>query len=126
MWGRVVEGSMFLIFFAYNQAGALVIVMEAPSFTQLENKEQKGIAELQNWLTDGGAKFDSLAVVNFKGYRGVASLRAIQKKERIVFIPKSHLITLEMARESPICKAILDQKIELLSPKHTLLAIFLL
>ena len=81
---------------------------------------------MKNWLSDAGAKFDSLAVVNFKGYRGVASVRAIQKKERIVFIPKSHLITLKMARESPICKTILDKRIELLSPKHSLLAVFLL
>jgi protein-histidine N-methyltransferase len=85
------------------------------------------MTELQNWLVAGGAKLSSLEVVNFgAGYRGVVSMKPIQKRERLVFIPKTHLITLEKAKESPICSELLARKVELLSPKHTILAIFLL
>lgn len=43
-----------------------------------------------------------------------------------MYIPKSHLITLEMAKEDPICQHLIDHQVELMSPKHTYLAIFLL
>jgi hypothetical protein len=35
-------------------------------------------------------------------------------------------MTLEMAKQSPICAELIAKKVELLSPKHTILAIFLL
>ena len=44
----------------------------------------------------------------------------------IIFIPKSHLITLEMARETPVSKKIIKHKLDLLSPKHSFLSTFLL
>jgi hypothetical protein len=52
-------------------------MMEGQTFTPLSQPEKEGMNDLQSWLTTGGAKFDSLSVVNFKGYRGVASMRAI-------------------------------------------------
>ena len=44
----------------------------------------------------------------------------------ILFVPKTHLITLEMAKCTPISKKIIEHKLELLSPKHSFLSTFLL
>ena len=49
-----------------------------------------------------------------------------QKDETVVFIPKERLITLEMAKDDPICVELISKKVELISPKHTYLSIFLL
>lgn len=43
-----------------------------------------------------------------------------------MFIPKSELITLELAKENPISKQVIKKEIELLSPKHSFISIFLL
>jgi histone-lysine N-methyltransferase SETD3 len=41
-------------------------------------------------------------------------------------VPLTHLITLEMAKQTPISKKILKAGLELLSPKHSFLSTFLL
>ena len=41
-------------------------------------------------------------------------------------MPKSHLITLEMAKQTGVSKKILEHKVDLLSPKHSFLSTFLL
>jgi len=41
-------------------------------------------------------------------------------------VPKSHLITLEMAKDTSISKLIIKNKLDLLSPKHSFLSTFLL
>ena len=43
-----------------------------------------------------------------------------------MFIPLSHLITLEMAKETVVAKKMLAAKLDLLSPKHSFLSTFLL
>lgn len=41
-------------------------------------------------------------------------------------MPLSHLITLEMAKETEVGKKITNHKLDLLSPKHSYLSTFLL
>lgn len=41
-------------------------------------------------------------------------------------IPKSHIITLEMAKQTAIAEKILSAKLDLVSPKHSFLSVFLL
>jgi hypothetical protein len=49
-----------------------------------------------------------------------------QKNEAIITIPKSELITLEMAKANPFCKTLISTNVKLQSPKHTYLSILLL
>ncbi|KAL4487539.1 hypothetical protein ABPG72_007059 [Tetrahymena utriculariae] len=80
-----------------------------------------------NWLLDGKSEFDNLKLQWYcKNYRGVHARRKVYNKETILFIPKSHLITLEMAKETPVAKKIIAAKLNLLSPKHSFLSTFLL
>jgi histone-lysine N-methyltransferase SETD3 len=43
-----------------------------------------------------------------------------------MFIPRSHMITLELAKSIEISQKLIKNKVELLSPKHSFLSIFLL
>ena len=84
-------------------------------------------SEMVQWLKKGGGVFDKLMVAEFsQNYRGIMAKRNINKKERILYIPRGRLITLEMARELRVSRTILEGNIELMSPKHTFLALFLL
>ena len=49
-----------------------------------------------------------------------------QSKDQLVFIPLSHLITLEMAKSVGVGKKLVDAGVDLLSPKHSFLSTFLL
>jgi histone-lysine N-methyltransferase SETD3 len=53
-------------------------------------------------------------------------MRKVKAREVVLFIPKSHLITLEMAKETSVSKKILQNKLDLLSPKHSFLSTYLL
>ena len=44
----------------------------------------------------------------------------------IVFVPRSEIMTLEMAKQNRFSKKILAKEAKLLSPKHTFMAILLL
>ena len=44
----------------------------------------------------------------------------------ILFVPLSHLITLEMAKQTEVSKKIIKHNLDLLSPKHSFLSTFLL
>lgn len=61
-----------------------------------------------------------------ENYRGIMAKKTISKRDKILYIPLSRMITLEMGKELPISKKILAKNIELLSPKHTFLALYLL
>jgi len=43
-----------------------------------------------------------------------------------MFIPKSHIITLEMAKETSVAKKMINAKLDLHSPKHSFLSTFML
>jgi hypothetical protein len=60
------------------------------------------------------------------GYRCVHASENIPKNEIVMFIPHKQLITVETAKKSKVVKEIEHILPLLKSPKHTLLALFLL
>jgi hypothetical protein len=79
------------------------------------------------WLQQGKALFPKLKIEFYaKDYRGVHTTRKVTTKEIILYVPKTHLITLEMAKETYVSRKIIQSKLELLSPKHSHLSTFLL
>jgi len=82
---------------------------------------------LLTWLQEGGTSFPKLKIKHYSSnYRGVHATRKIKSKEQIVFIPLSHLITLEMAKSIGVGKKLVDSGLDLLSPKHSFLSTYLL
>ncbi|CAD8065890.1 unnamed protein product [Paramecium primaurelia] len=91
---------------------------------QDELARQNGFLE---WLKNGQAHFPKIQIECYsEDYRGINAKKAISSKEIILFIPRSHMITLEMTKETSIAKKILQYKLDLISPKHSFLSIFLL
>jgi len=85
------------------------------------------VLNMMNWLRKGNVMFDKLKIRFYSDYnRGVCVRKKIHNKEKILIVPKSHLITLEMAKANPIAKKIIQAKLDLLSPKHSYLGTFLL
>jgi histone-lysine N-methyltransferase SETD3 len=70
--------------------------------TSPESSDQK-IAALLRWLEDGGARFPKLHVVRQEnGERSVLAQAGISTGEAVLHIPRSHLLTLEVAKSSDI------------------------
>ncbi|CAD8159503.1 unnamed protein product [Paramecium pentaurelia] len=89
-----------------------------------ELDKQKRLLE---WLKNGQALFPKIKIECYaEDYRGVNARKAISSKEVILFVPRSHMITLEMAKETPVAKKIIQYRLDLLSPKHSFLSTFLL
>ncbi|CAD8163405.1 unnamed protein product [Paramecium octaurelia] len=89
-----------------------------------ELDKQKRLLE---WLKTGQALFPKIKIESYaEDYRGVNARKAISSKEVILFVPRSHMITLEMAKETPVAKKIIQYRLDLLSPKHSFLSTFLL
>jgi histone-lysine N-methyltransferase SETD3 len=82
---------------------------------------------MTSWLDSGGADYSKLSMRYYReGYRGVHSTTFIAKSETLLYVPKSHVITLEMAKDAPIGSKMDDARLRLLSPKHGYLSTFLL
>lgn len=89
--------------------------------------EREKFDKLINWLIRGGAIFPKLHMRHYsEDYRGVHSTRNISKDECIIFIPKSHIITLEMAKQTRIGSQMFYLNLDLISPKHSFLSTFIL
>jgi protein-histidine N-methyltransferase len=70
--------------------------------TSPEDSDQK-LDALLRWLENGGARFPKLHVVRQEnGERSVLALADIAKGEAVLQVPRSHLLTLEVARSSDI------------------------
>ena len=81
------------------------------------------------WMREWGANFDKLKVRYYApDYRGVHAARDIKKGETILYVPKSEIITLEMAMESPIGALMHARNFRqrLISPKHSFLATYIM
>jgi len=65
-------------------------------------------------------------ILSFGYFFLIFLINLLKNKEMILFVPKSHLITLEMAKDTLVGKKIIATHISLLSPKHSFLSIFLL
>jgi histone-lysine N-methyltransferase SETD3 len=82
---------------------------------------------MTGWLDEGQSDYSKLEMRWYwEGYRGVHAKTFIRKNECILYIPKSHIITLEMAKAAPIGSKMVEAKLNLLSPKHCYLSTFLL
>ena len=96
-----------------------------------------------SWLSEGTSKFNKLKMKYYtKNYRGVHAARKIKvlndllslsynnhllkAKDEILYIPNSHLISLEMAKQTSVGMKIIENQVDLLSPKHSFLSTFLL
>ena len=79
------------------------------------------------WLKEGGANFDKIKMRYYSpDYRGVHARTHIKKNEVFLTIPKNLIITLEMAKAAPIGAKMEKAKLNLLSPKHSFLASYVL
>ncbi|CAD8056186.1 unnamed protein product [Paramecium primaurelia] len=95
--------------------------------TLLDQEELERQKRLLEWLKIGKAIFPKIKIECYsEDYRGVNAKQTINAKELILFIPKSHMITLEMAKETSVAKKIIQFRLDLLSPKHSFLSTFLL
>ena len=82
-----------------------------------------------DWMVEGGATFSKLKMRYYApDYRGVHAARDCKKGETILYVPKSEIITLEMAMESPIgsLMAARNFRQRLISPKHSFLATYVM
>ena len=92
-----------------------------------EHPERVKIDNLVKWLIEGGAIFPKLQMRFYsQDYRGVHSTSYMAKDECILFVPKSHIITLEMAKATPIGEEMVKANLNLLSPKHCFLSSYML
>ena len=79
------------------------------------------------WLRDGGAHFDKIKMRYYTtDYRGVHARAGIKKNEVFLTIPENLIITLEMAKSTPIGAQMEKANLYLLSPKHSFLSSFVL
>lgn len=91
--------------------------------------EKDRFEAMLRWMKEGGANFDKLKLRYYAAdYRGVHAARNIKKNETILYVPKSEIITLEMAMESPIgaLMAARNFRQRLISPKHSFLATYIM
>lgn len=90
------------------------------------NPESDKFESMIKWLKDGGAEFPMLYLQYYgEDYRGVHSLTKIGPEKRILYVPRSHIMTSEVAKESDIGKKIIKSGVDLRS-KHSYLAAYLL
>ncbi|CAD8078258.1 unnamed protein product [Paramecium sonneborni] len=95
--------------------------------SSIDSGELERQKRLLEWLKSGQAVFPKIKIECYgEDYRGVNARKSISQKEIILFVPRSHMITLEMAKETPVAKKIIQNRLDLLSPKHSFLSTFLL
>jgi protein-histidine N-methyltransferase len=95
--------------------------------SSLENPETDNFNELITWLIKGGAIFPKIYMKYYtQDYRGVHCSSLIERNEIFIYIPKSHIITLEMAKAAPIGFKMVQANLDLFSPKHSFLTSFIL
>ncbi|OMJ77692.1 hypothetical protein SteCoe_22638 [Stentor coeruleus] len=100
---------------------------EKGRFLPAYHPERQKFNDLIRWLADGGAIFPKIHIEFYsQDSRGVHCIRAIRKKECILYIPLTHIITLEVAQSSPIAQKMLANNLNLLSPKHCYLSTFII
>nr|CCA18289.1 conserved hypothetical protein [Albugo laibachii Nc14]CCA18437.1 conserved hypothetical protein [Albugo laibachii Nc14] len=84
-------------------------------------------AELIDWLQNQGAETKKLMLQQYAPeVRGVHCRNELVPGERILFIPKNCLITVEMGKQTEIGQKVLAHNIEFVAPKHIFLILYLL
>ncbi|OJH38624.1 SET domain-containing histone-lysine N-methyltransferase [Cystobacter ferrugineus] len=80
--------------------------MSADTATSSSNPK---LSNLLRWLEEGGARFPKLQLVRLEdGERAVLAQAPISAGETVLQVPRSHMLTLELARESDIGRAIAE------------------
>ena len=93
----------------------------------VDHPQKQIFNRMLNWLEEGGAYFDKLKIRYYsEEYRGVHARTRLRRGLQILFIPKSHIITLEMAKEAPVGAKMKEANLNLISPKHCYLSTYLL
>ncbi|WP_043434171.1 SET domain-containing histone-lysine N-methyltransferase [Cystobacter fuscus] len=76
--------------------------------TAASSSNQK-LSNLLRWLEEGGARFPKLQLVRREdGERAVLAQAPISAGETVLQVPRTHMLTLELARESDIGRAIAE------------------
>jgi protein-histidine N-methyltransferase len=76
--------------------------------TAASSSNQK-LSNLLRWLEEGGARFSKLQLVRHgDGERAVLAQAPIAAGETVLQVPRTHMLTLELARESEIGRAIAE------------------
>jgi len=95
------------------------------SLLPTDHPERFKFAEFFEWLQENGCAFDPVEFRYYsEDFRGVHASKPICRVDTAFSIPKSLLVTVEMTKRSQIGEYL--SKAELLSPKHSHLAAFLL
>ena len=90
-----------------------------------EAAERGKVEKLMTWLQAAGADFPHLSIRYCAvDSRAVHSAAYLPAHSQVLYVPRTHLVTLQMACTSPIGKALAAASLR--SPKHSLLAAFLL
>lgn len=90
-----------------------------------EAAEREKIGKLLAWLQTAGAEFSHLSIrYCCTDNRTVQSVVYLPAYSQILYVPRTHLITLQMACAAPIGRVLAAASLR--SPKHSLLAAFLL
>lgn len=85
--------------------------------------EMQRMNKFLKWLSDGGSIFNKIKMRFYTAdYRGVHAKTKIQKNEVFLVVPQSQILTLDMAKESPIGAKMVKAGLHLLSPKHSFLS----
>ena len=101
--------------------------LRALNVLPLDHPERVKFNNLVNWLKSGNSEFPKLEMRFYsQDYRGVHCTSFAHKDECLLFVPKSHIITLEMAKATPIGSKMVQADLDLLSPKHCFLTTFIL
>ena len=83
--------------------------------------------KLLKWLKEGGTVFDKIKMRYYSAdYRGVHARCKLRKNDVFLVVPKGQIITLEMAKETPIGSKMEKAHLHLLSPKHSFLSSYVL
>lgn len=91
--------------------------------------EKERFDRLFQVMKDSGGKFEKLKIRYFgPDYRGLIATKDLKCGEIACFMPLRNMITLEMACASPIGHkmCLKNLKLRLISPKHSLMATFVL
>lgn len=93
----------------------------------IDEEEETLYKNYTDWIREQGAIFDKVSLKYFYvDYRGLVANAPIQKDGDILFVPENAMITLKMAKESPIGKKLKEYEANLIYPNNSTLSTYIL
>ena len=90
-------------------------------------EEETLYKEYAEWIKSEGATFDKVSLKYFHpDYRGLVANSSIEKEGEVLFVPEKAMITLKMAKESPIGVKLKNGDANLIYPNNSTLSTFVL